>query len=76
MEVEAVPPAEGWCHSLTDKGEYGKFVLYHTPLVTKFLTAANVRSSQRCMSTVDLLVSYDRDRLKVCSGSGKSRGCE
>jgi hypothetical protein len=28
MEVEAVPPAEGWCHSLTDKGEYGKFALY------------------------------------------------
>jgi len=48
MEVEAVPPAEGWCHSLTDKGEYGKFALYHMPLVTKFLTAANVRSSQRC----------------------------
>lgn len=47
MEGEAVPPAEGWCHSLTDKGEYGKFSLCHMPLVTKLLTAANM-SSQRC----------------------------
>ena len=28
------------------------------------------------MPTVDLLVSCDRNRLKVCSGSGKSHGCE
>jgi hypothetical protein len=47
MEVEAVPPAERWCHSLTDKGKHGKFALYHMPVVTKFLTAATMRSSQR-----------------------------
>jgi len=30
------------------EAEYGKFALNHLPLVTEFLTAAAVRSSQRC----------------------------
>jgi hypothetical protein len=48
MKVEAFPPAERCCHSLTEKGEYRKFPLFPVQLVTEFLTAARVWSSQSC----------------------------
>jgi hypothetical protein len=40
MEVEAVPYAEECCHYPTEKGEHGKFRLFHVLLVTKLLNCS------------------------------------